>query len=328
MKLSVITPSYNQGRFIERTLRSVLDQLPPASEYVVFDGGSNDETVSILERYSDQVRWVSERDRGQTDAVNKGIRATSGEIIAWLNSDDTYLPGTLPAVMSFFDSHPEVDVLYGKAFHTREDDSIIEPYPSEPWDFERLKQTCFICQPATFFRRSVVERFGLLNEDLNYCMDYEFWLRLGLRGAKFSYYPEPLACSRFYADTKTLGARKKVHAEINTMMHQLLGKAPDRWLFNYGVVSTEESSLSRERHPRLFALAAGLRSVAAALRWNRSVSPEMWATIAQWCHWLLPWRSTASGGTASAAALKKVRESNTARLRESAGKQPDDNTQP
>ena len=282
MKLSIVTPSYNQGRFIERTLQSVLGQSRPPDEYVIFDGGSTDETVEVLRKYGSQIRWVSERDRGQTDAVNKGIRATTGDIIGWLNSDDVYWPEALNSVLEFFAANPDIDVVYGDAFHIREDDSIIDPYPTEDWGFERLKETCFICQPAAFFRRSTVERFGMLDETLNYCMDYAYWLRLAARGARFARLQKPLAASRFYAETKTLGARKKVHAEINDMMLSLFGRVPDRWLFNYGHVVIEQTAVSRARYPTLFSILVSAVSILAALRWNHAISRDMISTVTKW----------------------------------------------
>lgn len=281
MKVSVLTPSYNQGQFIRRTLESVARQTGAEIEHVVFDGGSTDTTVEVLKNFSPPVRWVSRKDRGQTDAVNQGIRATDGEIIGWLNSDDIYYPGAIARVVEFFQANPTIDVVYGMADHIDLDDNAFEAYPSEPWDFKRLQETCFICQPALFFRRRVVEQHGLLDESLNYCMDYAYWLRLGKAGVRFAYIPEKLAGSRLYADNKTLGSRVKVHREINDMFKGMFGRVPDRWLFNYAH-AVVESKLSRSEWPRWFTLRLLAISFNSALAWNRGISPEMRRRGIEW----------------------------------------------
>lgn len=273
MKVSVITPSFNQGQFIERTLQSVAMQSGAEIEHVVVDGGSTDNTVDVLKKFGYGVKWVSERDKGQTDAVNKGIRGTNGEIIGWLNSDDIYFTEAISRAVTFFKDHPEVDVIYGMAEHIDQNDQPFEDYPSEPWNFERLKDTCFICQPAAFFRRSVVEKHGLLDDNLHFCMDYEFWLRLGKAGVRFEYLEVKLAGSRLYAQNKTLGSRVKVHAEINDVLKKLFGKVPDRWLSNYTHAVVEEK-VDRSRQPRWFALQMLIVATKAAWRWNGTISPE------------------------------------------------------
>jgi glycosyltransferase involved in cell wall biosynthesis len=281
MKVSVITPSYQQGQFIERTLQSVASQTGAEIEHVVFDGGSTDGTVEILKHFSPPVRWISKKDKGQTDAVNQGLQATDGEIIGWLNSDDIYYPGAIASVVAYFISHPEVDVVYGMADHIDIDDNAFEKYPTEPWNFERLKETCFICQPALFFRRQVLEAYGLFDESLNYCMDYEYWLRLGKAGLQFGYLEAKLAGSRLYADNKTLGARVKVHKEINDMFKKLFGSVPDRWLFNYAHAIVKRVN-AKNSNGTLLTIRVGFISILASLRWNRSVSVTMWKTVYEW----------------------------------------------
>ena len=281
MRLSVVTPSFNQGRFIERTIASVLGQSLPPFEYVVQDGGSTDDTVEILRRHEGSLRFESRKDRGQAHAVNVAIGKTTGDVIGWINSDDVYQPGAFAAVVSYFEAHPDVDVVYGAADHIDADDRVIERYPTQPWNPERLKETCFICQPAVFFRRSTFTRFGLLDESLNYCMDYEYWLRLAKAGAEVRFLDTSLAGSRLYADTKTLGARVKVHREIAQMMKRLLGRVPDAWLSNYAH-AVVEAGMSREAHPRRFVIEVSVRTLLAALRWNGTVSPAQRATVLAW----------------------------------------------
>lgn len=265
MTISVITPSYNQGQFIERTIQSVLSQDIPDLEYIVVDGGSTDNTVEILKKYHSQLRWLSEKDKGQTDAVNKGLHLTSGDIIGWLNSDDIYYPRALKTINDYFATHPEVDVIYGDADHIDIHDQVLERYYTEAWDIARLKDVCYLSQPAVFFRRSVVERCGLLDENLQYCMDYEYWLRLALKGVRFAYLPQTLAGSRLYAQTKTSHFRKEVHREINDMLKQKLGRVPDRWLSNYAYAVAEKND------KRTIAI----KTILAAFHWNRWISKSL-----------------------------------------------------
>ncbi len=274
-RISVVTPSFNQGRFIERTIRSVLDQGYPALEYWVFDGGSTDQTVDILQRYSGQLRWSSEKDRGQADAVNKGFRASSGEIIGWLNSDDIYYPETLAAVAARFRADPEIDVIYGAANHIDVADQVIEAYPTESWSVPRLPETCFLCQPAVFFRRSVLDRWGYLDETLNYCMDYEYWLRLARAGARFFYEQRILAGSRFYPETKTLGARVKVHAEINDMLRAKLGTTPMTWILGYAYVVADDTFGIPRSRPKCHLAVVVLTALYSSLRWNRTIRADL-----------------------------------------------------
>jgi glycosyltransferase involved in cell wall biosynthesis len=281
-RVSVITPSYNQGRFIERTIESVLSQRFPGSlEYLVMDGGSTDETVEVLKRYGERLQWVSEKDGGQSDAVNKGLTRAAGDIIGWLNSDDIYYPGAIAAACEALDSHPDSDVLYGDADHIDKFDAVIEPYPTEAWNSQRLTETCYLCQPAVFFRKSVVDRFGLLNPRLQFCMDYDYWLRLAAGGAKFLWVRQKLAGSRLYAENKTLASRVPVHAEINDVVREHLGRVPDQRLFIYAHIVLEKMGIPPSDRVRFPLLGSGI-SLYAALRWNHWVSREMAQTAVEW----------------------------------------------
>ena len=277
--ISIITPSYNQGQFIERTILSVLNQNISDLEYLIFDGGSQDETQTVLRRYEGRLVWVSEPDNGQAHAVNKGIIASQGDIIGWLNSDDIYYPGALPKVRQYFCEYPTVDVVYGDAFHIDVEDHKIEPYYTEPWNFEKFLSVCFLCQPAVFFRRRMVTKFGLLDESLQLCMDYEYWLRLAKNGAVFGYLTEPLAGSRMYTQNKTLSQRVAVHAEINDMLKKKFGKVPTKWLLNYAHARINQYGLT---HGWQRMAVVSYYSILASLRWNHEVSKDVLETVGNW----------------------------------------------
>ena len=281
--ISIVTPSLNQGQVIERTIQSVLKQGIPGLEYIVIDGGSTDETLDILRRYEDYLCWVSEKDNGQADAVNKGIRATRSDIIGWLNSDDVYYPGALSAVLSFFRKHPEVDVIYGDADHIDVNDEVIEPYYTEDWDYKRLKEICFLCQPAVFFRRRLVNRAGLLDDRLQYCMDYEYWLRLGAI-TLFIRLREKLAGSRLYAENKTLGARVAVHKEINDMFQMRFGTVPAKWIYGYAHAVVNQKCYSHKNSVQnlRYLCALGAVTLNSFFKWKRPVSVQDIRTVADW----------------------------------------------
>ena len=187
-KLSIITPSFNQASFIDRTIRSVLDQNYPSLEYIVVDGGSQDGTIDILKKYERRLKWISEKDEGQADAINKGILMATGDIIAYLNSDDVYEPGALQRVAEYFAAHPEAMWLTGKCRiideYDREIRGMITAYKNfllRHYSYEMLLVTNPISQPATFWRRGLVREFGLFDINEHLVMDYEYWLRIGRR---------------------------------------------------------------------------------------------------------------------------------------------------
>jgi len=280
---SVVTPSFNQGGFIERTIQSVLDQKISGLEYLIIDGGSDDGTIDILRRYEGRLTWISENDRGQADAVNKGLLKTKGEIIGWLNSDDIYYPGSLLTVLGFFKKHPDIDVLYGNADIIDVEDRVIEPYYTEDWDYERLKEICYICQPAVFFRRRIIEKAGLLDIRLQYCLDYEYWLRLGTI-TPFTKISKRLAGSRMYPDNKTLGSRIAVHREINDMFQERWKGVPPKWIFAYAHAVVEQKGYTRlnSRENFIFVLQLIMITITSVFCWRPASFFQIIKTIIPW----------------------------------------------
>jgi len=219
--ISVVTPSFNQGRFIEAAIRSVLLQGYPNVEFFVIDGGSTDNTVEVIKKYEHCLSdWVSERDKGQADAVNKGWARSRGLILAWLNSDDVYAPGAFSAVArAWCESHRGPGMVYGDALST---DIFLQPYKKKCMDHYSLR-TMFLGkrmpQPAVFITKTLFSRLGALNEALFYSLDFEYFLRAWLEpeSDNFCYVPRVLAYSRRYEDTKCQsGGWKRV--EENTMV--------------------------------------------------------------------------------------------------------------
>lgn len=202
--ISIVTPSYNQVEFIEATIRSVLEQDYPKLEHIVIDGGSSDGTLEILERYQEHIAYISEPDRGQAEAINKGLQRAKGEIFAYLNSDDLYLSGALSKVADYFAEHPEVDMVYGDCQVINQEGTVIGYMPGHPFDQKRLVQRAdFIPQQAAFWRKSVHEKVGWFDVKLQYAMDYDFFARVGAR-CQVRYLPTPLACFRMHASSKTV----------------------------------------------------------------------------------------------------------------------------
>jgi glycosyltransferase involved in cell wall biosynthesis len=267
IRISVITPSYNQGDYIGRTLASVERQSLPALEHLVYDGGSRDGTLRVLRESGPRVHWVSRPDGGQAEAVNQGLQACRGEVIGWINSDDIYYPEAFARVAAAFEADPELDVVYGEADHIDVHDQPFEAYPTLPWDPDLLRQICYICQPALFFRRRVVDRVGLLDAALHYCMDYNYWLRLADAGCRFAYIPCKLAGSRLYANTKTLYDRPAVHREIADMFLSYQGAVPLRWVYAYAHYSTIQE-IDRQRQPLRYLIGLSIETMRSQWRWN------------------------------------------------------------
>jgi glycosyltransferase involved in cell wall biosynthesis len=213
--VSVVTPSLNQGRFIGDAVRSVLGQDYPRIEYLVVDGGSTDGTLAVLAGHDGAVRWISEPDNGQAAAINKGFRLASGEVLAWLNSDDLYEPQAISAAIAYLQAHPDTAMVYGDATHVDAEDVEIGPCAYVgPFDLDRLiHESDYIVQPAAFFRRSAFEAVGGLDESLHWGMDYDLWLKIARR-FPIAYLPRKLARYRQTGENKTALGRFDRFEEI------------------------------------------------------------------------------------------------------------------
>src|SRR5262245_27460236 len=234
--LSIVTPSLNQAPFLEEAVQSVLRQGYEKLEYFVVDGGSRDASVEILIGQGGAVRWVSEPDHGQADAIDKGFRMTAGEVLGWLNADDLYSPGALREVERHFDEEPELMLLYGNAHHVDELGAFLENYPTRDFSLAALAYHCFICQPACFFRRSLLEAAGGLDTRLQYAMDLDLWIRFGKLQQKnphwkFRHIPQVLASSRMHSSNKTLSRRRQSLEEIMIVVQRHFGVVPFNWVY-------------------------------------------------------------------------------------------------
>jgi glycosyltransferase involved in cell wall biosynthesis len=206
--VSIITPSYNQARFLEATLRSVLEQDYPRIEYLVVDGASTDGSVEIIRRYADRLSWwVSEKDTGQSEAINKGFQRARGEIVGWLNSDDVYLPGAVSAAMEAFRINPSAGLVYGDALAIDADGRQFNLMRACQYSLPDLLAFKIICQPAAFMRRSVLQQVNYLNPDYHLLMDALLWMNMACH-APIVYVPQTWAAARYHeaAKNRTRGA--------------------------------------------------------------------------------------------------------------------------
>ncbi|MBP2134452.1 glycosyltransferase involved in cell wall biosynthesis [Methanomicrobium sp. W14] len=285
--VTVVTPSYNQGKFIEETILSVLNQDYPNIEYIVMDGGSTDETLEVLKKYNGRIVWFSEKDNGQTDAINKGLRMAKGEILAYLNSDDTYLPGAVSRAVNYFRENPDAKLLYGEGYHITAEGEVIERYPTEPFDFNRLAETCYICQPTTFWKREVIETVGLFDDKLQFCMDYDYWIRVAEEYGGFDYLPEYLANSRFYQETKTMSKRLEAHAEVLEVMKNHFGKGnvPSTWVYAYAHIYMD-NFVSRDTKLKNIFFMIGMTTMSAFkfLQYNHKIP---FSEFQRWKKWYI-----------------------------------------
>ena len=225
-RISIVTPSFNQGRFLEQTMRSVLDQDYPDLEYIVVDGGSTDDSVDIIRRYADRLAsWISEPDRGQTDALNKGFSRATGDIVAWINSDDFYYPGAFAAAVERFRADPDLGLLYGRGNRVAESGQVIcEFEATRPFDLDALVYGVdYILQPTTFMRRQALHEVGAFDPHLHYAFDWELWMRLGER-FKAGMLDRIVAAGREYPAAKTFTGGFPRAEEIRRIVRRHTGR--------------------------------------------------------------------------------------------------------
>lgn len=215
MLVSIITPSFNQAMFLEKTIQSVLGQDYPQIEYIVIDGASTDGSQEIIHKYAEQLaHWVSEPDLGQTDAINKGFALAKGEVLAWLNSDDTLEPHAVSEAVAWLQDHPEVGMVYGDGNFIDAQGKVIGKFPSAQTDYGRLMQGyVHICQQAAFFRAGLWKQVGPLDPSFYFAMDYDLWVRLA-KIAPLVYVPRLWANFRLHGDAKTISADDRCWPEM------------------------------------------------------------------------------------------------------------------
>jgi len=213
--VSIITPSFNQARFLEDTIKSVIGQDYPNIEYIIIDGGSTDGSREIIHQYEGQLAyWESVTDKGQTDAINKGFAKAKGDIFAWLNSDDILLPGAVSAAVKYLQEKPEISMVYGNAMLINAFGNKISDFPAAQTDLKKLKQGyVHIPQQASFFRASLWKKVGPLDPSFYFAMDYDLWVRLA-NEAPLLYVPELWASFRLHGDAKSIAADDRCWPEM------------------------------------------------------------------------------------------------------------------
>jgi len=211
--VSIVTPSYNQAGFLEKTINSVLEQEYPRIEYIVIDGVSTDGSVELIKKYEDRLAyWVSEKDSGQAEAINKGLAHAKGDIVAWINSDDFYFPGVVASAVMAFETHPEAGLVYGDTVAVDEIGEFIHFPKYAQWDLEDLLTFNIIGQPAVFMRRDVLLKAGFLDSSFHFLLDHQLWIRMASH-APMVYVPERWAAGRFHESAKNVAQAAKFGEE-------------------------------------------------------------------------------------------------------------------
>ena len=251
-KVSIVTPSFNQAPFLEQTLRSVLEQDYPNLEYIVIDGGSTDGSREIIQRYAERLAyWQSQPDQGQTDAINQGFARASGEIFAWLNSDDLLLPGAVSAAVKALQEHPEAAMVYGDALLINAEGKTIGKFPAAQTDYRKLRRGyVHVPQQASFFRAELWRQVGPLDVSFYFAMDYDLWVRLAAI-APLVYVPELWAAFRLHGEGKSIAADDRCWPEMLRVHYRDGGKALAPIVFKYWLRKLAAPLLMRRRRKQM-----------------------------------------------------------------------------
>ena len=294
--VTIVTPSFNQGHFITATIESVLSQDYPRIEYIIMDGGSTDSTAEAVRPYLDRLTFISEKDRGQTHAINKGLHMAKGEVVAYLNSDDTLLPGAVTRAVAALGSHPEVGAIYGDGFQIDYHGNVKQQFPfTEPFNLWKLTFVLdYILQQSVFFRRACLEEIGWFNEDLHFGMDWDILVRLGKRYG-LAYVPETLGCLREYEEAKSFAGGARRFDELSRLLRAQTGvRYPPGWWF-YGLDTYDKIWSERMRRwiPGLPGRYLAMRfthvcraRIDRAQFHSQGIFPDGWA--AETLHWMMP----------------------------------------
>jgi len=222
--VTVVTPSYNQGEFIRATIESLLSQDYPHIEYIIMDGGSTDQTAAVVRDYASRLTFISEKDRGQSHAINKGFQKAHGTILSWLNSDDVYLPGAVRKAVECFERSPQAGAVYGEGYLMDRRGEITSRFPcTEPLNLWKLVYLSdYILQQTVYFRKAVLDDIGYLEEDLHYTMDWDVLIRIAKK-YRIEYIPEYLGCLREYPEAKSFSGGSERIRELHRLLKRHTG---------------------------------------------------------------------------------------------------------
>ena len=265
--VSIITPSFNQARYLEQTIQSVLEQDYPSIEYIVVDGASTDGSVDVIEKYANKLAWwVSEKDSGQADAINKGFLRATGEIVAWLNSDDYYLPGAISAAVKAFEENPDVLLVYGNMLAVDERGNSFNALHYKQLTLQDLLCFQIIGQPAVFFRREVLSKAGMLDPTFHFLLDHHLWIRIARHG-KILHVDQTWAAARYHAEAKN---RAKA-AEFGQEAFRILAWAKSQAGLAEAVSGVERRARASAHRVDARYLLDGGRPTSALMAWMRAL---------------------------------------------------------